>query len=128
MRRRPPRSTRTDTLFPYTTLFRSHGRPGVGQMKLSRLLVLLVLCALLLALPLYLSTSLVNAAIQMLIAALFASAFNVLAGQGGMLSFGHAAYFAIGTFATIHGMNALDGAGLVSTPFMPVLEIGRAHV
>src|SRR3546814_4556180 len=27
MIRRPPRSTRTDTLFPYTTLFRSH-RPG----------------------------------------------------------------------------------------------------
>src|SRR3546814_7712850 len=25
MRRRPPRSTRTDTLFPYTTLFRSVG-------------------------------------------------------------------------------------------------------
>src|SRR3546814_8307508 len=24
MTRRPPRSTRTDTLFPYTTLFRSH--------------------------------------------------------------------------------------------------------
>src|SRR3546814_14239794 len=24
--RRPPRSTRTDTLFPYTTLFRSHDR------------------------------------------------------------------------------------------------------
>src|SRR3546814_17744464 len=33
MRRRPPRSTRTDTLFPYTTLFRSRdtrrGRAGV---------------------------------------------------------------------------------------------------
>src|SRR3546814_13172589 len=28
MRRRPPRSTRTDTLFPYTTLFRS-GPAGV---------------------------------------------------------------------------------------------------
>src|SRR3546814_17966204 len=25
MKRRPPRSTRTDTLFPYTTLFRSDG-------------------------------------------------------------------------------------------------------
>src|SRR3546814_5207277 len=25
MYRRPPRHTRTDTLFPYTTLFRSHG-------------------------------------------------------------------------------------------------------
>src|SRR3546814_14372178 len=31
MIRRPPRSTRTDTLFPYTTLFRSPGAyPGVG--------------------------------------------------------------------------------------------------
>src|SRR3546814_6051874 len=30
--RRPPRSTRTDTLFPYTTLFRSmcRGRVGLG--------------------------------------------------------------------------------------------------
>src|SRR3546814_4897040 len=38
MIRRPPRSTRTDTLFPYTTLFRSFlailqvvGEDGVGQ-------------------------------------------------------------------------------------------------
>src|SRR3546814_7135872 len=31
MIRRPPRSTRTDTLFPYTTLFRSlETRPGAG--------------------------------------------------------------------------------------------------
>src|SRR3546814_5070522 len=34
MIRRPPRSTRTDTLFPYTTLFRSKAlRPTVGLMK-----------------------------------------------------------------------------------------------
>src|SRR3546814_14972479 len=33
MIRRPPRSTRTDTLFPYTTLFRSpeHEHPSVGR-------------------------------------------------------------------------------------------------
>src|SRR3546814_1973524 len=31
MIRRPPRSTRTDTLFPYTTLFRSHIGPGNRQ-------------------------------------------------------------------------------------------------
>src|SRR3546814_16829344 len=30
MIRRPPRSTRTDTLFPYTTLFRSSSNPTVG--------------------------------------------------------------------------------------------------
>src|SRR3546814_3566043 len=32
MIRQPPRSTRTDTLFPYTTLFRSlHAEPGQGE-------------------------------------------------------------------------------------------------
>src|SRR3546814_16781246 len=39
MIRRPPRSTRTDTLFPYTTLFRSSSaQPGqdVGQLRLGQ--------------------------------------------------------------------------------------------
>src|SRR3546814_10578189 len=31
MIRRPPRSTRTDTLFPYTTLFRSYGDRGASH-------------------------------------------------------------------------------------------------
>src|SRR3546814_3994834 len=31
MIRRPPRSTRTDTLFPYTTLFRSWLHPLIGN-------------------------------------------------------------------------------------------------
>src|SRR3546814_7756480 len=31
MRRRPPRSTRTDTLFPYTTLFRSGRRTRAAR-------------------------------------------------------------------------------------------------
>src|SRR3546814_2562556 len=31
MIRRPPRSTRTDTLFPYTTLFRSPGAHGTSS-------------------------------------------------------------------------------------------------
>src|SRR3546814_5547587 len=33
MIRRPPRSTRTDTLFPYTTLFRSAVDEGAGQRR-----------------------------------------------------------------------------------------------
>src|SRR3546814_11654877 len=36
MIRRPPRSTRTDTLFPYTTLFRSHGYPHSPAPALGR--------------------------------------------------------------------------------------------
>src|SRR3546814_1022229 len=37
MIRRPPRSTRTDTLFPYTTLFRSQGREAMVSFVRSRL-------------------------------------------------------------------------------------------
>src|SRR3546814_4322897 len=33
MIRRPPRSTRTDTLFPYTTLFRSEGDAGAVRTR-----------------------------------------------------------------------------------------------
>src|SRR3546814_17723594 len=33
MVRRPPRSTRTDTLFPYTTLFRSLGNQGTDGIR-----------------------------------------------------------------------------------------------
>src|SRR3546814_15490540 len=36
MIRRPPRSTRTDTLFPYTTLFRSHRRTAGDGPNASR--------------------------------------------------------------------------------------------
>ena len=81
---------------------------------------LLVGATLLFLLPLVLSQSLLNASIQMLIAALFACAFNLLCGQGGMLSFGHAAYFGVGTFATLHAMKAMGGVGLLPTPLMPL--------
>src|SRR3546814_2046656 len=36
MRRRPPRSTRTDTLFPYTTLCRSVARPHAARCAIRR--------------------------------------------------------------------------------------------
>src|SRR3546814_21076555 len=37
MIRRPPRSTRTDTLFPYTTLFRSQRAAEIGGINALRL-------------------------------------------------------------------------------------------
>src|SRR3546814_11725230 len=45
MIRRPPRSTRTDTLFPYTTLFRSVEGGGIDHLDLHRLLRLAVALA-----------------------------------------------------------------------------------
>ena len=77
--------------------------------------------ALLAALPAVLSAGLLIASIQMLIAALFASAYSLLSGRAGMLSFGHAAYFGVGAFAVVHAMNAFGGSGLLPTPLMPLV-------
>jgi branched-chain amino acid transport system permease protein len=101
----------------------------MSRFSLGAVLAVVLLLA---AAPLMLSQGLVNAAIQMLIAALFASAYNVLCGQAGMLSFGHAAYFGVGAFSTVHAMNALGGSGLLPTPLLPLagaaggLAIGAA--
>lgn len=62
----------------------------------------------LIILPLFLSPNLVNAAIKMMIAALFALAFTLAMGQAGMLSFGHAAYYGLGAFAALHLMRAVE--------------------
>ncbi len=85
------------------------------------LLALGALLVVLLGLPLMLSPDLVGAFSKMLVWALFALAFSLLIGQAGMLSFGHAAYFAVGCFATIHAMNAVQ-SGLISipTPLLPL--------
>ncbi|MFA7437516.1 branched-chain amino acid ABC transporter permease [Castellaniella sp.] len=85
------------------------------------LLVGLLVVIALVAAPLVMSQSLINAGIQMLIASLFACAFSLLCGQAGMLSFGHSAFFGAGAFATVHAMDAMGGAGLLPTPFMPLV-------
>src|SRR5690348_10070071 len=45
---------------------------------------------------------------QMGIAAVFALSFNILFGQTGLLSFGHAVYFGLGGYAAIHTMRAIN--------------------
>jgi len=59
----------------------------------------LVALALLVVLPLVLPSFLVVVMTEIAIVALFATAFNLLMGFGGMVSFGHAAYFALGAYA-----------------------------
>ncbi|HPU21094.1 MAG TPA: branched-chain amino acid ABC transporter permease, partial [Alicycliphilus sp.] len=48
--------------------------------------------------------------------------YNMLLGQGGMLSFGHAVYTGLGSFIAIHAIN-LAGAGQlpIPLPFMPLV-------
>jgi branched-chain amino acid transport system permease protein len=52
-----------------------------------------------LVLPLVVSTFFIVLLIEIAVVALFATAFNLLMGFGGMVSFGHAAYFALGAYA-----------------------------
>ena len=49
---------------------------------------------------------------QMGIAIIACLSYNMLLGQGGMLSFGHAVYTGLGAFVSIHALNMYAGAGL----------------
>lgn len=52
---------------------------------------------------------------QMGTAMVFALSYNMLLGQGGMLSFGHAVYSGLGGYVAIHALN-LAGAGTLPLP------------
>jgi branched-chain amino acid transport system permease protein len=49
---------------------------------------------------------------QMGIAIIACLSYNMLLGQGGMLSFGHAVYTGLGAFVAIHALNAVTGGSL----------------
>ncbi len=54
----------------------------------------------------------------------FALSYNMLLGQGGMLSFGHAVFFGLGSYAAMHAMIAIDEASYAGEGFwahVPVL-------
>src|SRR5438874_8043869 len=58
---------------------------------------------------------------QMGIAVVFALSFNVLLGQTGLLSFGHAVYFGLGGFAAIHFMRAINAGLPIPMPLVPLV-------
>jgi branched-chain amino acid transport system permease protein len=57
---------------------------------------------------------------QMGIAAIFAISYNLLLGQTGLLSFGHAVYFGLGGYAAIHLLRAVNGGLAIPIPFVPL--------
>lgn len=58
---------------------------------------------------------------QMAITIVFALAYNMLLGQGGMLSFGHAVYMGMGGFMCVHIMNYVEAYSLpLPLPVLPV--------
>jgi branched-chain amino acid transport system permease protein len=57
---------------------------------------------------------------QMSIAAVFALSFNMLLGQTGLLSFGHAVYFGLGGYIAIHAMRLINAGMPVPMPLVPL--------
>ena len=62
---------------------------------------------------------------QMGIMIIFALSYNMLLGQSGMLSFGHAVYSGLGAFFAMHAMKAI-GAGTLAWPVSLLPLIGGA--
>ena len=88
---------------------------------LARTALIVALLIVLVAVPPFLGIGWQNALTNMLIASLFAMAFNLLVGQAGLLSFGHAAFFGVGAFATLHLMGAIeDRVVSFPTPLLPL--------
>lgn len=59
---------------------------------------------------------------QMLIMILFTVSYNMLLGQGGMLSFGHAVYFGLGGYFAIHLINWITDSELaIPLPLVPLI-------
>ncbi|MBA1147730.1 branched-chain amino acid ABC transporter permease, partial [Ectothiorhodospiraceae bacterium WFHF3C12] len=85
------------------------------------ILTILALLAVLIVVPPFLGGGWQYALVNALIASLFAAAFNLLMGQGGMLSFGHAAYYGVGAFAVLHLMQAVEyGDAQIPTVLLPL--------
>lgn len=56
------------------------------------------------------------------ISIIFALSYNILLGQTGMLSFGHAVYYGLGGFLAVHGMNLIASSKLpIPLPLVPLI-------
>jgi branched-chain amino acid transport system permease protein len=91
-----------------------------------RTLPILIFIAIVLAIPMTDPSRTVFTLIhQMAINIVFALAYNMLLGKGGMLSFGHAVYFGLGGYFCMHAMNWIEDGngvwGVYPTFFLPLL-------
>lgn len=90
---------------------------------LARYAVWIVLALLLLLLP-YVFSSRLGLSTMSLIGTMiiFALSYNMLLGQTGLLSFGHAVFFGLGGFLTVHLLNLAGAGGLpLPLPLFPVV-------
>ena len=95
-------------------------RMRAGSMTLTLMPWLIAAVALIVMPFIFTSNSALTIMNQMWITVIFALAYNMLLGQGGMLSFGHAVYAGVGGFACMHIMNMSDLFASFPLPVLPV--------
>ena len=93
-------------------------------LNIGRFLVWSVFALVLAIAPLIFTTSLSHTILsQMGIAIIVCLSYNILLGQGGMLSFGHAVYSGMGSFLAIHTLN-LASKGTLAIPVSLIPIVG----
>lgn len=98
-------------------------RPWAPLSKLGKNWVLAVILALVF-LPMFAGDFLLNVSTEILIFALFAASLHLMMGVGGMVSFGHAAYFGLGAYGVallVKFLGLSMGATMVLAPFLAVI-------
>jgi branched-chain amino acid transport system permease protein len=99
-------------------------RPGVFTWpKLARGGVWIALALLLLVLPLVFRSGTALTVMSLMgISIVFALSYNMLLGQTGMLSFGHAVYYGLGAYIVVHAINNVTAMQLpIPLPLMPLV-------
>src|SRR5437763_8020925 len=94
---------------------------NVGRFVIWGLFVLVLAVA-----PLVFTSSLsITMLSQMGIAIVACLSFNMLLGQGGMLSFGHAVYTGLAAFVSVHMLNKISGGLPLAVRFITIAGGGR---
>jgi branched-chain amino acid transport system permease protein len=91
-------------------------------LNVGRAVVWTLFAVILLAAPLVFTSSLGQTMLsQMGIAIIVCLSYNILLGQGGMLSFGHAVYSGMGSFLAIHTLNQVAGGWPLPVSLIPIV-------
>lgn len=102
---------------------RTAGRDVNAQAALFKTMLpwVLAIVVLLLLPHILVANSTITIMSQMAITIIFSLSYNMLLGQAGMLSFGHAIYLGFGGFMCIHVMNHVQAAGIpIPLPVLPL--------
>jgi branched-chain amino acid transport system permease protein len=104
-----------------TTLAAARGNPALDLLR--RYGVWVIAAAIMIVLPkIFTSGAALTTMCLMGIMIVFSLSYNMLLGQTGMLSFGHAVYYGLGGFLAVHAMNTIAGGKLpVPLPVVPLV-------